>query len=60
MVSLVFANIATVIGFGLLAFSRVPILHAIGATVGMGAVLSLLFAAIFIARGIQQPAVELR
>ncbi|HEY0337079.1 MAG TPA: hypothetical protein VGC70_07015, partial [Burkholderiales bacterium] len=50
LVSLLFANVATVIGFGLLSFSQVPILHAIGFTVGVGAVLSLVFAAIFIAR----------
>jgi predicted exporter len=48
LVSLVFANIATVIGFGLLAFSSVPVLHAIGSTVGLGAVLSLAFSAAFI------------
>ena len=36
----------TVIGFGVLAFSRVPVLQAIGATVGPGAVLALLFSAI--------------
>jgi predicted exporter len=46
IVSLLFANISTVIGFGILAFSRVPVLHAIGLTVGIGAVLSLVFAAI--------------
>jgi predicted exporter len=49
IVSVLFANVATVIGFGLLSFSQVPILHAIGSTVGLGAVLSLVFAAIFIA-----------
>ena len=47
LVSLVFANIATVIGFGLLAFSDVPVLNAIGSTVALGAVLSLLFSAAF-------------
>ncbi len=46
IVSLLFANISTVIGFGILAFSQVPVLHAIGLTVGIGAVLSLLFSAI--------------
>ena len=50
VVSLLFANISTVIGFGLLSFSQVPVLHAIGSTVGLGAVLSLVFSAIFIAR----------
>lgn len=48
-VSLVFANVATMIGFGLLSFSQVPVLNAIGSTVGAGAVLSLIFAAILAA-----------
>jgi predicted exporter len=48
--SLVLANLTTVAGFGLLAFSRVPVLQAIGATVGPGAVLALLFAAILAKR----------
>ncbi len=56
LVSLLFANIATVIGFGLLAFSKVPVLHAIGSTVGLGAVLSLVFSAAFIVRPPQQAA----
>lgn len=46
VVSLVLANATTVIGFGLLAFSRVPVLHDIGVTVGMGTVLALAFSAI--------------
>ncbi|MEO7728995.1 MAG: MMPL family transporter [Burkholderiales bacterium] len=50
LVSLLFANFTTLIGFGLLAFSQVPILHAIGSTVGIGAVLSLAFSAILIGR----------
>jgi len=48
-VSLVFANVATMIGFGLLSFSQVPVLNAIGSTVGAGAILSLIFAAILVA-----------
>ncbi|MEP6679508.1 MAG: hypothetical protein ABJB78_09425, partial [Betaproteobacteria bacterium] len=44
--SLVLASATTLIGFGVLAFSKVPVLQAIGATVGPGAVLALLFAAI--------------
>ena len=43
LASLLFANIATVAGFGLLAFSPVPVLHAIGVTVGPGAILALVF-----------------
>lgn len=50
IVSLLFANLATVIGFGLLAFSKVPVLNAIGSTVGIGAILSLVFSAILITR----------
>jgi predicted exporter len=50
VVSLVFANVTTVIGFGLLAFSKVPVLNAIGSTVGIGAILSLVFSAILITR----------
>lgn len=43
--SLCFACASTVIGFGVLSFSSVPVLSALGSTVGMGAVLALLFAA---------------
>ncbi len=50
LVSLLFANVTTMLGFGLLAFSEVPVLHAIGSTVGIGAVLSLAFSAILITR----------
>ncbi len=46
IVSLVFAVLSTMIGFGLLALSSVPVLHAIGGTVALGAVLSLIFAAV--------------
>jgi predicted exporter len=46
MVSLLVANLATIIGFGMLAFSGVPILTAIGSTVALGAFLSLLFSAV--------------
>jgi predicted exporter len=47
LASLVFANLTTVSGFGVLAFSQVPVLQAIGITVGPGAVLALIFSAIF-------------
>ena len=46
VVSLLFACVSTVIGFGLLAFSSVPVLNAIGTTVGLGAALALAFSAI--------------
>ena len=46
--SLLFANLSTVIGFGLLSLSHAPVLQAIGATVGIGAILSLVFSAILI------------
>jgi predicted exporter len=45
VVSLGFACLSTVVGFGLLAFSKVPLLNAIGSTVGMGAILALVFSA---------------
>jgi len=44
--ALALANVATVIGFGLLAFSRVPVLEALGMTVAPGALLALVFAAL--------------
>jgi predicted exporter len=46
LASLVIANLSTVIGFGLLSFSQVPVLVALGSTVAPGAFLALLFAAI--------------
>jgi predicted exporter len=48
--SLLFANLSTVLGFGLLSFSQSPVLNAIGSTVAIGAVLSLVFSAILIVR----------
>lgn len=47
LASMLFANLTTVAGFGVLAFSSVPVLQAIGGTVGPGALLALLFAAAF-------------
>lgn len=46
LTSLLFANISTVIGFGLLSLSNLPVLNAIGLTVGIGAILSLVFSAV--------------
>jgi predicted exporter len=45
--SLLFANVATVLGFGLLAFSSVPVLQALGMTVAPGVILALIFSAVF-------------
>ncbi len=45
-VSLVVANLTTVGSFGLLAWSNVPVLSAIGTTVGPGTFLALAFSAI--------------
>jgi predicted exporter len=42
LASLLIANISTVIGFGLLSFSQVPVLVALGTTVAPGAFLALL------------------
>ena len=46
LASLIIANASTVIGFGLLSFSQVPVLVALGTTVAPGALLALLFAAV--------------
>jgi predicted exporter len=46
LASLLIANASCVIGFGLLSFSQVPVLVALGTTVAPGAFLALLFAAI--------------
>jgi predicted exporter len=45
LASLVIANLATVAGFGVLAFSGVPVLAALGRTVAPGALLALLYSA---------------
>ena len=45
LASLVIANLATVAGFGVLAFSAVPVLAALGRTVAPGALLALLYSA---------------
>jgi len=51
LASLLFANLTTVAGFGVLAFSDVAILQAMGQTVAPGVVLALVYSAIF-ARGV--------
>jgi predicted exporter len=47
LASMLFANLTTVAGFGLLAFSNVSILQAMGITVAPGVILALIYAAIF-------------
>jgi predicted exporter len=46
LASLGIANLSTVIAFGLLSFSQVPVLMALGETVAPGAFLALLFSAV--------------
>lgn len=50
LTSLVIANATTVMGFGILALSSVPVLHAMGITVGPGAVLALILSAMLAGR----------
>jgi predicted exporter len=50
LMSMAVAATTTVIGFGTLALSSVPVLHAIGVTVGPGALLALLLSAVFASR----------
>jgi predicted exporter len=47
LASMLFANSTAVAGFGLLAFSKVSILQAIGVTVAPGVILALIYSAIF-------------
>jgi predicted exporter len=54
LASLLVANVATVLAFGVLASSRVPVLADLGMTVAPGALLALLFAAI-LSRGTPAP-----
>lgn len=46
LASMLFANATTVAGFGVLAFSKVSLLQALGITVAPGVILALLFSAI--------------
>lgn len=55
LASLLVANLATVMSFGVLAFSSVPVLAALGQTVAPGTALSLLFAAV-LSRSLAAPA----
>lgn len=47
LASMLFANLTTVIGFGILAFSNVSLLQAMGTTVAPGVILALIFSIIF-------------
>ncbi|HEX7416941.1 MAG TPA: MMPL family transporter, partial [Steroidobacteraceae bacterium] len=49
LASLLIANATTVTAFGVLAFSRVPVLQALGSTVAPGALLALVFSALLAA-----------
>ncbi|MEO8156901.1 MAG: MMPL family transporter [Betaproteobacteria bacterium] len=51
--SVLFCNLSTVMGFGVLGFAATPVLSAIGTTVATGAFLSLLFALVL--RPAEQP-----
>jgi predicted exporter len=48
LASMLIANLTTAIGFGTLALSKVPVLHALGVTVGPGAIMALLLTAVFV------------
>jgi predicted exporter len=50
LASLLIANTCTVIGFGVLAFSSVPVLSALGTTVAPGTLLALWFSALIAPR----------
>jgi predicted exporter len=50
LASMLFANLTTVAGFGLLSFSNLSILQAMGVTVAPGVILALIYSAIFARR----------
>jgi predicted exporter len=50
LASLLVANCSTVVAFGVLAFSSVPVLHDLGETVAPGALLALIYAALLASR----------
>jgi predicted exporter len=56
LASLTLANLTTVLSFGLLAWSEIPALHAIGLVVAPGALLSLLLAAALMGADASSPA----
>jgi predicted exporter len=53
--SVTIANLCTVIGFGILSFSSIPVLHGIGMTVAIGAFLSLVFSAVLGRHLLEEP-----
>jgi predicted exporter len=55
LASLALANLATVLAFGVLATSRVPVLADLGRTVAPGALLALLFSAMLAAPAARRP-----
>ena len=55
LASMLFANLTTVAGFGVLAFSKVSILQAMGITVAPGVILALIYAAIFARPALVRP-----
>ena len=55
LASLAVANLATVIGFGVLGFSSVPVLAALGRTTAPGALLALVFSALLAPRAAPAP-----
>jgi predicted exporter len=59
LASLLIANAATVASFGVLAFSSVPVLAALGSTVAPGTLLALVFSAL-LARHLPAPAQAVR
>lgn len=58
LASLLVANCATVLAFGVIAFSSVPVLSDLGSTVAPGAFLALLFAALLARRPALEPTVS--
>lgn len=47
LASMLFANLTTVAGFGLLSFSNLSILQAMGVTVAPGVIMALIYSAVF-------------
>jgi predicted exporter len=56
LASIMLANLCTVAAYGLLSFSRIPVLHDIGMTVAIGTFLCLICGAAFSAPGDGRPA----